>query len=78
MSSVSFIFPSSHPDERRVQLPSQLWRQRAEVFFQQLDVYVERAERVADFMCQPAQQPRQQIPLFRRGQLRRILAEGFC
>jgi len=42
-------------------------RQRSQVFLQQLDMDVQRTERVAHLVCQPPQQPRQQIPFLCRG-----------
>ena len=64
--------------QARRQWLAHLRRQRSQVFLQQLQMDVERAQRVADFVRQPPQQPRQQVPLLRRSRLRRLLAQRLC
>ena len=62
----------SQPPRQR--LPH-LRRQRAEVLLEQLHLDVQRTERIADFVRQPLEQPRQQIALLRHRSLFAIVTE---
>src|SRR5258705_3794568 len=48
-----------------------------QILFEQLNMDIKRAERIANFMCQPREQPRQQSLLFLRRKIRHIFAQGF-
>ena len=60
------------------QLIAHLGGQHGQVFFEQLDVDVERTEGVTDLVRQPPQEPRQQVAFLRGSQLCRILAQRLC
>jgi hypothetical protein len=52
--------------------------QSSEILFKQLDVNIQRAERITNFVGQPRQQSFQKISLLRHSDLGRVLAQGFC
>ena len=60
--------------QARPQRRAHLRGQRAQIFFEQLKLHVERTQRIANFVREPLEQARQQIAIFRRRQLRRVLA----
>ena len=61
--------------QARRELASRRRRQRAQVLLEQLKVNAQRTERIADLVGEPLEQPREQIALFRRRQMRHVLAQ---
>ena len=55
-----------------------LGRHGRQVLLQQLHVDVERAKRITDLMGQLGQQPGEQQLLFRRGQMRGVVAQLYA
>ncbi len=60
------------------QLSSQCRGQATQILFEQLDVNVQRTERIADFMGQPSQEAFEQVAFFGDCQLARVLSQSFC